>query len=154
MKTSPLGIILALLSTLFAAFGQLFFKLGAELNIKAILDTILNQNLILTLSTLYSNPILKLGTILFLGFVLYGFGAILLILALRKGELSVIYPIFAANYIWVAILSSYFLSEFISISNWLGIATIVLGISFIGYGSTLLGEDKTASLERFGVIEE
>jgi uncharacterized membrane protein len=152
MRTSFSSIVLTIISTFVAAIGQLFYKLGAELDVLDILDIIFNQNIFITLGTLVSDPVLRLGTILLFGFIFYGVGAVLLVLALRKGELSVVYPIFAANYIWVILLSQRYLGEFVSISNWLGILFIIIGISFIGYGSTVLEKHKI--IERFGIKEE
>ena len=42
---------------------------------------------------------------LFCGYFLYGLGAVLFTLALRDGELSVLYPVISLTYVWVAILS-------------------------------------------------
>jgi uncharacterized membrane protein len=73
---------------------------------------------------------------LIIGCILYGVGAILLILALKHGELSVLYPFIALGFIWVAILSILIFKEHISFYNWIGMIGIVIGVSFIGYGSS------------------
>jgi drug/metabolite transporter (DMT)-like permease len=57
----------------------------------------------------------------------------LLILALREGELSVLYPIIALTYVWVTILSPF--GDIINSWKVAGVALIVLGVSFIGLGS-------------------
>jgi drug/metabolite transporter (DMT)-like permease len=59
----------------------------------------------------------------------------LLILALRDGELSVLYPIIALTYVWVTILSPMFFGDIINTYKVAGVALIVLGVSFIGLGS-------------------
>ncbi len=59
----------------------------------------------------------------------------LLILALRHGELSVLYPIIALTYVWVTILSPMFFGDVINSYKIAGVALIVLGVSFIGLGS-------------------
>ena len=58
-----------------------------------------------------------------------------MILSLRGGEVSVLFPIIATSYIWVSFLSVFFLGEKMSFFRWLGVVSIVLGISLIGYGS-------------------
>ena len=59
----------------------------------------------------------------------------LLILALRDGQLSVLYPIIALTYVWVTILSPLFFADLINGFKVAGVALIVLGVSFIGLGS-------------------
>ncbi len=48
---------------------------------------------------------------LFSGYALYGLNTILLVLALREGELSMLYPIIALTYVWVTLLSYALLHE-------------------------------------------
>jgi drug/metabolite transporter (DMT)-like permease len=59
----------------------------------------------------------------------------LLVLALRRGELSVLYPIIALTYVWVTVLSPMFFGDVINLYKVAGVALIVLGVSFIGLGS-------------------
>ena len=66
---------------------------------------------------------------------MYGVGAILMIISFRGGEVSVLYPIIATSYIWVSILSSYFLRETMNIFRWAGVFIIIAGIVSISYGS-------------------
>ena len=63
------------------------------------------------------------------GYGLYGLNTVMLVLALRDGELSQLYPIIAMTYVWVTLLSYTLLRE---PPNWyknIGIATIVIGRS-------------------------
>ena len=69
------------------------------------------------------------------GVALYGVGTVLFIPALRGGDLSVLYPFVSLNYIWVSLLSVRFLGEKMNRLKWLGVALIILGVSFIGIGS-------------------
>jgi len=95
----------------FAAIGQLFFKLGA-----------------MALPALFTN------WQLFIGLLCYGFGLFLFVLAMRGGDVSVLYPVLASSYILTNILAIFFLNEQISVLSWAGIAGIILGISLIGWG--------------------
>jgi len=69
------------------------------------------------------------------GLALYAVGAGIMIIALRGGELSVLYPIIATSYIWVGILSHFFFGEDLNFFRWSGIFLIVIGIACIGFGS-------------------
>lgn len=69
------------------------------------------------------------------GISLYGLGTILFIPALKGGELSVLYPLVSVTYIFVAILSVKLLNEKMNSFKWIGIALIIIGVAFIGFGS-------------------
>lgn len=69
---------------------------------------------------------------LFGGLACYGISTILLVLALRYGELSVLYPIMALTYVWVTILSVVMLGESVNAFKLLGLAFIVLGVGILG----------------------
>jgi drug/metabolite transporter (DMT)-like permease len=77
---------------------------------------------------------------LFFGYFLYGLGAVLFTLALRDGELSVLYPVISLTYVWVAILSVPILHENFNLYTWkgvskvTGIVTIVAGVAVLGRG--------------------
>ena len=45
------------------------------------------------------------------GYVLYGINTLMMVLALREGELSLLYPIIALTYVWVTLLSDSLLHE-------------------------------------------
>ncbi len=75
------------------------------------------------------------NVILLSGLALYVVAAVLLITALKFGELSVLYPAIATSFIWVNVLSFIFLEEKITLLRWIGAGLIVIGVSFIGLGS-------------------
>src|SRR3989344_5273373 len=84
--TKRMAIFIIILSTFLNTFAEVSYKLGAnklELNVISII-------------TNYS---------LFLGLTAYGVSACLLIIALRGGKLSVLYPIFAKGNVWLSLLS-------------------------------------------------
>jgi multidrug transporter EmrE-like cation transporter len=60
---------------------------------------------------------------------------VLVVLALRGGQLSILYPIVALTFVWVAILSPMYFHDAISIPKIAGLTLIVAGVSFIGAGS-------------------
>jgi multidrug transporter EmrE-like cation transporter len=75
-----------------------------------------------------------LNPALLAGFSMYGVSMVLLVLALRHGELSLLYPVFALTYVWVSVLSVLILHESMNVFKIAGIATIVGGIAVLGRG--------------------
>ena len=69
------------------------------------------------------------------GLGVYGISTILLILALRNSELSLMYPIIALTYVWVMILSVVIFHETLNAPKVLGVLVIVAGVAVLGRGS-------------------
>ena len=69
-----------------------------------------------------------------IGLFSYFLGSILYIIALKKGELSVLAPVLALNYVWVVLLSIIFLGESINILRGAGIFSVIIGVMIIGAG--------------------
>jgi uncharacterized membrane protein len=116
MTTQIWAIGLVVLATLINAFGPILLKKASAKKLSSI-------------KSLMSNYYL------FWGVSLYAIGTLLFIPALKGGELSVLYPFVALNYIWVSLLSKKFLGEEMNRFKWLGIFLIIVGVSFIGIGS-------------------
>jgi drug/metabolite transporter (DMT)-like permease len=110
--TSKTAMVLVALSTLLLSFGQLLFKKGVD-----------------------NFPEVVFNLTLISGFFLYGLALIILLYSLKKGELSVLYPIFALSYVWVLILSGFLLNEAIAGLKIVGVGFIFVGVSLIGRGS-------------------
>jgi multidrug transporter EmrE-like cation transporter len=72
---------------------------------------------------------------LFLGYCLYGIFAVLMVYALRHGELSILYPVIALTFVWVSILSAMIFHEAMNPMKIGGIAVIVAGVAVLGWGS-------------------
>ncbi|MBS3137663.1 hypothetical protein J4232_04475 [Candidatus Woesearchaeota archaeon] len=115
-KTKNWAIVVMIFTTFLTSIAQIFLKKGANVLQFDILSLITNYNLII-------------------GIILYGLAAVLLIIALRGGELSVLYPMISTSYIWVALLASYFFGEILSTTKIIGIVAIIIGVTFIGIGS-------------------
>ena len=77
---------------------------------------------------MFTNPLL------FTGYALYGLNTVMLAVALRDSELSLLYPVIALTYVWVAILSVMLFHEIMNPFKIIGIATIVLGVGILGRG--------------------
>ena len=68
------------------------------------------------------------------GYALYGINTVMLVLALREGELSVLYPIIALTYVWVTLVSYVRLHEPPNIYKNLGVMSIIAGVIVISRG--------------------
>lgn len=108
-NTPVWAILLVFVCTIFVSAAQLLLKTGV----------MASQ---FTLFAFITNPFIILG-ILF-----YGLGGLIMIFALRSGEVTILFPIMTSSYIWVSLGSLIFLDETISIARWGGIILIVLGI--------------------------
>ena len=95
------GIALMLASALLTCTGQLCWKLSANRD---------------------SLPFLLAG------FALYGCGALLMMIAMRFGELSVLHPMLSAGYALSVVLGALALGEEVTGHKLLGIAVITAGL--------------------------
>jgi multidrug transporter EmrE-like cation transporter len=71
---------------------------------------------------------------LFFGYSLYGIYTVVLILALRHGELSVLYPVIALTFVWVTIAGAVVFHEEMNAAKLAGIAIIMGGVAVLGRG--------------------
>jgi len=109
------AILLIVAFTIVAGIAQVLFKIGAN----HLPATISVGGLVTDL------PLIG-------GLALYGLGSILMIWALRHGELSVLYPLISMSYIWTAILSVTIFHDTMTSLKISGIATIIAGVSLLG----------------------
>jgi len=70
---------------------------------------------------------------LFGGYCLYGVSTVLLMLALRDSELSILYPVISLSYVWVTFLSVLIFHEVMNFYKVAGILTIVIGVAVLGW---------------------
>ena len=72
---------------------------------------------------------------LFGGYALYGLFTLLLVIALREGELSMLYPIISLGYVWVTALSYVIFHDSLNTPKSIGIASIMIGVAVLGQGA-------------------
>ncbi|MBI2654844.1 hypothetical protein HYX06_00270 [Candidatus Woesearchaeota archaeon] len=125
MKAKTLAILLILFTTIFTSSAQLSLKLAVN-------------NLKPGFLGLISNYYLAQG------FFLYAIAGALAIAAFRRGDVSVLYPIFATSYVWVSIASAYFFGEYLSTLKLLGIIVIITGIMLVGFGGAKVKNEAMA----------
>ena len=92
------------------------------------------QLLIKTGMNHFSPQLIKLVTNLPLiaGYTLYGINTLMMVLALKNGEMSMLYPIIALTYVWTTLLSYTLLGDPSNLYKNIGIVTIVLGVAVMG----------------------
>lgn len=112
LKISYVPVCFMLLTALFSAIGQIFFKYGSGQVGSSIFSWIFNYYLLV-------------------GLFIHGIGFYFMISAFKYANLSIIYPVLATSYIWVAIFSNILLKEKIHFVQWFGIFSIVMGIILI-----------------------
>jgi len=112
------SLLMILVFTLLSSAAQVLLKFGT-------VQLKLHPSL---LSLLTNFPLLG-------GMALYGIGAALMVLALRHGELSVLYPLISLSYVWVAILSVAVFGEVMNPFKIGGICAIMAGVGVLGLGS-------------------
>ncbi|WLR41677.1 EamA family transporter [Bacillus carboniphilus] len=100
------GIILMIIASFLISIGQLLWKL--------------------------SNGTISLE--LLLGLVLYGLGAVIMIIAFQYGSLSVLHPLLSLSYIFAILLGLWILDEKLLFVNYFGILLIIVGSILIGGG--------------------
>ena len=109
------AVFLVIFCTFFTSVAQLLYKRGVV-------------TLEFSIMSIITNPYI-IG-----GLFLYGIGALLLIIALRGGEVSSLFPIIATSYIWVSLFSIYLFGEQNNLWKWGGIFFIIVGITVISWG--------------------
>lgn len=118
MNTPVYSIVLVLLASFIGSFGAVFLKSGsAHLRSSSILTLLLNWRL-------------ALGVTFFV--ISSGF----FIVAIKYGELSVLYPMVSLGYVWTMLWSRMFFGEPFTKGKFLGLAMILTGICLLGFGTS------------------
>lgn len=115
-KTPRRAVGLVFCCTLIGAAAQLLLKTGA--------NHLAQPNLLALVTNLT-----LLG-----GLSLYGISTVLLVLALRDAELSLLWPVIALTYVWVTLLSLVVFQERVNPIKLAGVAIIVVGVAVLGQG--------------------
>lgn len=114
-----------LIYTLVMALGQVFLKLG--MNRMAGFSLQNTRDSLLLLPALLKSPYLLLGA----GLMAASF--ILWLIILSWFKLSLVFPLTALTYIFVALFSYLMLGEKLLLQNYVGVIFIALGIFFLLY---------------------
>jgi multidrug transporter EmrE-like cation transporter len=116
MRINYKSIALVILASVLATVAQILFKFASQKLSLSFFGLITNYELIV-------------------GFIIYALVAFIFVLALKGGELTILYPILAMNYVWTAIASPlFFPSDSLTVLKTIGIFIIILGVGSIGRG--------------------
>jgi len=110
--------------TIFASAAQILLKMGVHA-MPHVDPTSFSSLLNLAISLAGNLPLV-------IGFTLHGCNALLLIFALKSGELSILWPVYSLSYVWVALLSAWFFGDRINAWKVGGIVLIILGVAVLG----------------------
>jgi len=106
------AILFLIPATIFASFGSIYLKKGSDK------------------FTLHPKKLLDNLTAAF-GLFLFGLSSLFYIVALKFGDLSIVYPLSSFTYALIALLSIKMLKERMTKKKWIGIFLIVLGSFFM-----------------------
>jgi drug/metabolite transporter (DMT)-like permease len=109
-----LSVILVLISAALGAVGTLLMKKETD-----------RMRLI----------VLWRSSIVWGGLFLYALSVLLYVFALRREELSILYPLVSTTYIWTMFLSVKYLGERMNRYKWISLLGIIVGVMLIGLGS-------------------
>jgi drug/metabolite transporter (DMT)-like permease len=110
--------------TILGAVAQILIKVGMS---PAHLDPAAKGLIPLLLALVTDIPLVG-------GYACYGLFTVAMVLALREGELSKLFPIIALTYVWVTLLSYWLLNDTPNLYKNAGIVTIVIGVAILGQG--------------------
>lgn len=116
MTTPPSSIALVLMASFIGSFGAVFLKSGAG-------------RLHRRWDTLLLNWRLAAGIGAFL------VSSVFFVAGVKDGELSVLYPMVSLGYVWTMLWSRLFFGEPFTRGKFIGLAMILLGVTFLGLGS-------------------
>lgn len=105
--SNRVGVLLMCCSALTVCLGQLLWKLGAHGN----------------------------WGLLLVGFVAYGAGAVLMLVAYRFGELSILQPMLGLSYALSLVAGALVLHEHVSVPRIIGVVVVMAGVGLLASGS-------------------
>ncbi len=106
LKKNKIGIILMIFSALCTSWGQYCWKIWESKGL----------------------------AVLIIGFILYGTGAVSMIIAFKFGSLSVLHPMMSISYVFALFIGFFLLGEAITIPKTIGIISILIGVALMGVG--------------------
>jgi len=119
-QNPKLSVALVFLCTILGAAAQILMKSGTQ-GQRA-------EGVVGLVTAIFTNREL------FLGYALYGLSTVVLVIALKYGELSILYPVIALTYVWVTGLSVMIYGETLNPFKLLGLFTVISGVIVIGLG--------------------
>lgn len=109
------SLLLVLGATILGSLGAVFLKIGAGQTDSTVLS--------------FANSRLAIGVALYLGSsVFYAFG-------IKGAQLSVVYPMVSLGNVWAVLWARWLFKEPLTSPKLLGLALILVGVTFVGLGN-------------------
>ena len=116
MKTPLSSILLVLFASFIGSFGTVFLKAGADKLERTIRGVLTNWRLFV-------------GVIIFL--TSFGMYAV----AVKSGELTILYPMVSLGYLWTLIWSRLIFKEPLTRNKFIGVGMILFGVVILNLGN-------------------
>jgi multidrug transporter EmrE-like cation transporter len=117
LNNTPLSSIAWVLgASFFGSFGALFLKIGAGRLKGSLVSVLMNWRLLV-------------------GITFYLFSSVLFVFGVRKGELSVLYPMVSLGSVWTLFWSKLVLGEPFTRAKFVALGMILCGIALLGLGA-------------------
>lgn len=109
------SILLVVVASLFGSFGMVFFKAGASNLTSGLRSLVFNWRV-------------------FLGIFLYLMSSVFFVLAMKHGELSILYPLVSLGTVWTLVWARLFFGERLTKTKFAAVGLILAGIVFLNLG--------------------
>lgn len=119
---------MVLVATLFAASAQIMMKYAASHAMPPFEPARLGTWIPFAMALTKNLPLIA-------GYFFSAGNALMLILALRDGELSILYPIISLSYVWVNLLSVWIFHDQENFWKITGMTLIISGVALLGKAS-------------------
>jgi multidrug transporter EmrE-like cation transporter len=116
MKTPVSSIILVLVGSFIGSFGAVFLKAGSAMLRRNFRSFLLNWKLMA-------------------GIFFYVLSSVFFVMGVKKGELTILYPLVSLGYVWTLLWARVFFKEPLTTAKFVGLATIMCGIVLLNLGN-------------------
>jgi multidrug transporter EmrE-like cation transporter len=116
LKTPLSSIILVLVGSFIGSFGAVFLKAGSHSLQRNFRSFVMNWRLLA-------------------GIAFFLFSSVFFVLGVKKGELTILYPLVSLGYVWTMFWSRIFFKEPLTTAKMVGLGTILFGIVLLNLGN-------------------
>ena len=116
MKTPLSSIVLVLIGSFIGSFAAVFLKAGAHSMSRNWKSLLLNYKLAVGVS-------------------LYLLSSVFLVMGVKNGEVTIIYPLVSLGYVWTLVWSNLVFKEPLTRTKFAGIGVIIFGVALLNLGN-------------------
>jgi multidrug transporter EmrE-like cation transporter len=113
-NTPVSSMLLVVVASFFGSFGMVFFKAGSK-GLEDLKSLLLNWRV-------------------FLGIGFYLTSSVFFVLAMKRGQVSILYPLVSLGTVWTMLWARVFFKEPLTRAKFAGVALILAGIVFLNLG--------------------